>query len=69
MRVGRDTKVEWPVKNSGKTLPVNILLVSIGLSYVSQPGVPVIFNFVPEILIRPCPWLTVYKITGADLQF
>lgn len=56
MRAGRDTKVEWPVKNGGKTLPVNILLVSIGLSYVSQPGVPVIFNFVPEILIRQSPW-------------
>lgn len=33
-------------------LSVNILLASIGLSYVSLPGVPVIFNFVPEILIR-----------------
>lgn len=55
MRAGRDTKVEWPVKNCGKTLPVNILLVSIGLSYVSQSGVPVIFNFVPEILISWSP--------------
>lgn len=47
-------------------MPVNILLVSIGLSYVSQLGVPVIFNFVPEILIRQPRW-TIYRVTLAHV--